>query len=74
MRLRDVKDPLQVDLREQTPICGFLQFPARICIPPPPQKKLVFFLPALQKTFVDFFYEFAWGFGIEKWQGFWVEF
>ena len=31
-------------------------------------------LPALQKTFVDFFFEFVWGFVIEKWRGFLVNF
>ena len=31
-------------------------------------------LPALQKTFVDFFFEFAWEFRIEKWRGFLVNF
>ena len=28
--------------------------------------------PALQKTFVDFFFEFAWELCIEKWRGFLV--
>ena len=28
--------------------------------------------PALQKTFVDFLFEFTWRFGIEKCRGFWV--
>ena len=27
-----------------------------------------------QRTFVDFFFEFAWGFGIEKWRGHLVNF
>ena len=31
-------------------------------------------LPALQKTFVDSFFELAWEFCIEKWQGFLVSF
>ena len=31
-------------------------------------------LPALQKTFVDFFFEFTWEFRIEKWRGFLVNF
>ena len=31
-------------------------------------------LPALQKTCVDFFFHFAWGFGIENWRGFLVIF
>ena len=28
-------------------------------------------LPTLQKTFVNFFFEFTWEFCIEKWRGFW---
>ena len=31
-------------------------------------------LPTLQKTFVDFFFVFAWEFCIEKWRGFLVNF
>ena len=31
-------------------------------------------LPALQKTFVDLCFTFAWGFGVEKWRGFLVIF
>ena len=31
-------------------------------------------LPALQKTFVYVFFEFAWEFYIEKWRGFLVNF
>ena len=33
-----------------------------------------FALPALQQTFVDFFFGFAWEFRIEKWRGFLVSF
>ena len=36
---------------------------------------LTFFtLPVLQRTFVNLFFQLAWGFGIEKWQGFLVNF
>ena len=38
------------------------------------ERMKIFALPALQKTFVDFFFEFAWEFCIEKWRGFLVNF
>ena len=48
----------------------FSAFLCRCSLPP----SLTCCLTALQRTIVDFFFEFAWGFGIEKWRGFLVKF